>query len=84
MGLLSVSASDDNAMGATGVVGTNEGARLIGMGMGGSSPRSVWQSVAVACSLLGGASWTPAMASVSCCVVDMILSMGVMTGTGMA
>ncbi len=71
------------AMGAIGGVGIDEGGGLIGMGMGGSLPRRIWQSVAMACSLLGGASLTPAMASVSCRVVAMNLSMGVMMGTGM-
>jgi hypothetical protein len=44
MVLLSVSASDNNAMGVTGGAGTDEGGISIGMGMGGSLPNGkVWQ-----------------------------------------
>ncbi len=74
MGTLSMLASDNNAMDVTGGVGTDAGGRLIGMGTEGSLPRKIWQSVVMASSLLGGASWTPAMASLSCHVAAMILS----------
>ncbi len=63
--------------------GEGEAGGLMGMGTGGVLPSSSCWSVRMDCILLGGASWTPVMASVRECEVATILSVNVMVGTGM-
>ncbi len=69
----------------TGVSGGGVG-RMLGDGGGSSGilPSRSMQKDWMASILLGGTSWMPAMVAVSLVVVSMILSVAVISGTGMA
>ncbi len=56
----------------------------VGGGSGETLPSRSVQRGWMASILLGGASWTPAMAAVSLVVASMILPVAVISGTGMA
>ncbi len=69
----------------TGVDGGGVGIMLgVGGGNGATLPSRSVQRDWMASILLGGASWTPAMAAVSLAVALMILLVAVISGTGMA
>ncbi len=59
---------------------------MLGVGGGGGAilPSRSVQRDWMASILLGGASWTPAMVAVSLVMASMILSVAVISGTGMA
>jgi hypothetical protein len=60
--------------------------RMLGVGGGSSAtlPSRSVQRDCMASIMLGGASWMPAIAAVSLVVASMILSVAVISGTGMA
>ncbi len=78
--------NDDGFVDVDQGVSTGGGGRMLGDGGGSSATllsRRVWRDF-MASTSLGGASWMPAIMAVSLSVVSMILSVAVISRTGMA